>query len=183
MAKCATSKFTRAIGTDGRPLLYSLIHDITDRRRLQAERRKLSQAVEQSPASIVITDLEGRIEYANHQFLQITGYTLEEVLGQNPRILKSGETSLEEYQGTECHQSWADLAGRAAQPEKEWRTVLGTGAHLTDVRRAGPADPLSGASRKTSPPRKLLRMPCGRVKSVCNGCWRGPMTAFGTGIS
>ena len=83
---------------DGRPLLYSLIHDITDRRRLQAERRKLSQAVEQSPASIVITDLEGRIEYANHQFLQITGYTLEEVLGQNPRILKSGETSLEEYQ-------------------------------------------------------------------------------------
>lgn len=83
---------------DGRPLLYSLIHDVTDRRRLQAERRKLSQAVEQSPASIVITDLEGRIEYANHQFLQITGYTLEEVLGQNPRILKSGETSLEEYQ-------------------------------------------------------------------------------------
>jgi diguanylate cyclase (GGDEF)-like protein/PAS domain S-box-containing protein len=82
---------------DGRPLLYSIIHDTTERRRLADERRKLSQAVEQNPASIVITDLEGRIEYANRQFLQITGYAEAEVLGQNPRLLQSGETSAEEY--------------------------------------------------------------------------------------
>ena len=82
---------------DSRSLLYSIIHDITDRRRLQTERRKLSQAVEQSPVSIVITDLEGRIEYVNRQFLQVTGYTLDEVLGQNPRVLKSGETPPEGY--------------------------------------------------------------------------------------
>ena len=82
---------------DGRSLLYSIIHDVTDRRRLQTERHKLSQAVEQSPASIVITDPEGRIEYVNRQFLQTTGYALEEVLGQNPRVLKSGETPPEEY--------------------------------------------------------------------------------------
>ena len=83
---------------DGRSLLYSIIHDITDRRRLQEERRKLSQAVEQSPVSIVITDLEGNIEYVNHQFLQVTGYTPDEVLGENPRVLKSGETPSEEYE-------------------------------------------------------------------------------------
>ncbi len=59
--------------------------------------RKLYRAIEQSPVSIVITDLEGNIEYANPKFSQVTGYTLEEALGQNPRILKSGELSPEGY--------------------------------------------------------------------------------------
>lgn len=83
---------------DDHLLLYSIVHDVTDRYRLEAERRKLSQAIEQSPLSVVIADLNGRIEYVNRQFLDITGYTMEEVLGQNPRVLKSGETSPEEYQ-------------------------------------------------------------------------------------
>lgn len=83
---------------DDRLLLYSIIHDVTDRRRLEGERRKLSQAVEQSPLSVVIAGLDGRIQYVNRQFLEITGYTLDEVLGQNPRVLKSGETPPEEYQ-------------------------------------------------------------------------------------
>lgn len=58
---------------------------------------RLSQAVEQSPVSIVITDLEGRITFVNPKFSQATGYTPEEVLGRNPRILKSGITSEGEY--------------------------------------------------------------------------------------
>jgi PAS domain S-box-containing protein len=58
---------------------------------------KLSHAVEQSPVSIVITDAKGNIEFVNPKFTQITGYTFEEVFGKNPRILKSGETSPEEY--------------------------------------------------------------------------------------
>ena len=58
---------------------------------------KLSQAVEQSPANIVITDLEGRIEYVNAAFVRDTGYTREELLGANPRILKSGKTPPEAY--------------------------------------------------------------------------------------
>ncbi|GMT44872.1 MAG: hypothetical protein IEMM0006_0704 [bacterium] len=53
--------------------------------------QKLSKAVEQSPAVIVITDTEGIIEYVNPKFAQITGYTPQEALGQNSRILKSGE--------------------------------------------------------------------------------------------
>lgn len=71
--------------------------EITDRYRLEQERRKLSQAVEQSPVSIVITNLEGNLEYVNRQFLEVTGYALEEALGQNPRILKSGDTLPETY--------------------------------------------------------------------------------------
>ena len=51
--------------------------------------RKLSRAVEFSPASIVVTDLHGKIEYVNPKFTEITGYTQEEALGKNPRILRS----------------------------------------------------------------------------------------------
>ena len=62
-----------------------------------AELRKLSMAVEQSPESIVIADLDARIEYVNEAFLQTTGYTREDVVGQNPRILHSGRTPPENY--------------------------------------------------------------------------------------
>ncbi len=55
--------------------------------------RKLSQAVEQSPVSVVITDTNGKIEYVNPKFTQATGYEYNEVFGKNPRILKSGKQS------------------------------------------------------------------------------------------
>ncbi len=59
--------------------------------------RKLSHAVEQSSNTIVITDAKGRIEYANPKFAQHTGYKTEEVIGKNPRVLKSGKTPAEVY--------------------------------------------------------------------------------------
>ncbi len=55
-----------------------------------AEISKLSEAVIHSPAVVVITDTEGIIEYVNPKFIEITGYSLEEVVGQNPRILNGG---------------------------------------------------------------------------------------------
>lgn len=76
-----------------------LLREIAERKRAEAELRKLSRAVSQSPASIVIADLEGRIEYVNPKFTDITGYSFEEVIGQNPRILKSGHQTQEFYQG------------------------------------------------------------------------------------
>ena len=60
------------------------------RKQAEAELRKLSLAVEQSPASIMITDLEGALEYVNPRFTELSGYTMAEVRGQNPRIIKSG---------------------------------------------------------------------------------------------
>lgn len=76
----------------------SFIVDITDQKRIEEQLRKLSSAVEQSPASIVITDIDGTIEYVNPKFLSVTGYSREEVIGKNPRVLKSGVTSPEEYE-------------------------------------------------------------------------------------
>ncbi len=71
--------------------------DISERKRMEDQLRKLSQAIEQSPSSIIITDTEGNIQYVNPKFTQVTGYTLEEVVGKNPRILKSDKTSSKEY--------------------------------------------------------------------------------------
>jgi PAS domain S-box-containing protein len=60
------------------------------KRNFETQLRKLSSAVDQSPASVVITDTFGNIEYVNKKFCQITGYSQEESMGKNPRILKSG---------------------------------------------------------------------------------------------
>ncbi len=59
---------------------------------------KLKRAVEQAQVTIVVTDKHGSIEYVNPSFTKTTGYTTEEAIGKNPRVLKSGFTSPEEYQ-------------------------------------------------------------------------------------
>ncbi|HEY58737.1 MAG TPA: PAS domain S-box protein [Anaerolineae bacterium] len=71
--------------------------DITARKQAEAEIHKLQQAIEQSANAILITDREGHIEYINPAFTRMTGYTPEEILGENPRILKSGYHSAEFY--------------------------------------------------------------------------------------
>lgn len=89
-----------SLNTDanGRPIGVTAIgEDITDKRSNETAVRKLSQAVEQSPSIVTITDRGGMIEYVNPKFTEVTGYTMEEVVGHNPRILKSGETPAGEY--------------------------------------------------------------------------------------
>jgi len=71
--------------------------ELAERKRAEEHLRKLSVAVEQSPASIVITDISGTIEYVNPHFTGLTGYTFDETVGRNPSILKTGDSSREEY--------------------------------------------------------------------------------------
>ncbi len=92
-------------------LVHGYAGDVTERKRAEEKLRQLSTAVEQSPASIVITDTAGDIEYVNPKFVQVTGYTLVEALGKNPRILKSGEKSPEAYR-----ELWETISSG-----KEWR--------------------------------------------------------------
>jgi PAS domain S-box-containing protein len=76
-----------------------LQREVVERREAEDQLRKLASAVEYSASTIVITDTTPRIEYVNPAFTRMTGYTLEEVRGKNPRFLKSGRHSLEFYQG------------------------------------------------------------------------------------
>jgi PAS domain S-box-containing protein len=62
-----------------------------ERKRAEAERVRLMTAIEQSADSVLMTDINGCIEYANYAFEKITGYSRQEVLGENPRLLKSGK--------------------------------------------------------------------------------------------
>ena len=79
-----------------------------ERHKSEALVRKFTQAVEQSPGSIVIADITGKIEYVNPHFTELTGYTQEEAIGENPRILKTGHTTQAEY-------------------DQLWKTILGGG--------------------------------------------------------
>ncbi|NJD24214.1 MAG: PAS domain S-box protein [Betaproteobacteria bacterium] len=83
-------------------LLFGIIAGLGREKRQielrEAEIRKLSVAVEQSPSGIVIADLDGRVEYVNPAFTRVSGYSLAEMRGQNQRILHSGQTPPETYE-------------------------------------------------------------------------------------
>lgn len=106
----------------GAPLrMLGINWDMTERKRNQERLLLFSRAVEQSPASVVITNTRGEIEYVNKKFTQLTGYTADEVIGHNPRLLKTGETTAEEYR-----EMWRTLrAGRMWSGEFHNRTKSG----------------------------------------------------------
>jgi len=89
----------------GRTLLFSIVHDVSARKAAELTLRKLSRAVEESPESIAITNLDAEIEYVNESFVRKSGYRTAELLGQNPRILQSGKTPRSTYEDM-----WATLA-------------------------------------------------------------------------
>ncbi|MBI1941000.1 MAG: PAS domain S-box protein, partial [Acidobacteria bacterium] len=87
-------------GAAGRPpQLRGVIVDITESKKAGEERARLSSAVEQTAESVMITDLAGRIVYVNPAFERVTGYRRAEVMGNNPRILKSGRHDSAFYHG------------------------------------------------------------------------------------
>ncbi len=104
----------KPIKYSGNDCLLIVFDDITERKLNEEKILKLSKAVEQSPASIIITDINGRIEYVNKKFSEITGFSLVEIIGKNPRILKSGIHSNDFYK-----KLWETI-----KSGKEWKGEL-----------------------------------------------------------
>ncbi len=106
--------YSGPINRQGRQLLYSIVHDVTERRRAEEKLAKISQALEFSPVAVMITDRGGRIEYVNRKYREITGYAEEELLGAGTKILKSGLTPPATYR-----ELWETILGGG-----EWRGEL-----------------------------------------------------------
>ncbi len=105
------------------------IVDITNRKETEDELRKLSEAVAQSPASIIITDLNGNINYVNKTFEEISGYSFKEVINKNTRVLKSGRVPREKYQDLwktiTLGKTWrGELLNKKKSGELYWEDVL-----------------------------------------------------------
>ena len=114
--------------------ILGIARDITDRKRAEERLRTLSQAVEQSPVPVMITDPRATIEYVNAAFERMTGYRRDEVLGRNARLLKSGSTQEAVYQDL-----WGTiLSGQGWHGELEDRrkdgSVLCIRSHISPVR-------------------------------------------------
>ena len=82
--------FGSKIEIGGKEFMHSIVHDVTEKKRAEKQLKLLSRSLEQSPVSVVITDINGHIEYVNPIFNKITGYSLEEINGKTLRILKLG---------------------------------------------------------------------------------------------
>ena len=113
-----------------------ILRDVTAQRRAEEESAKLSQVVEQTPTSVMITDLSGNIEYVNLAFTENYGYTAQEVKGKNPRMLKSGLMPPETYSGlwrelTAGREWYGELQNRRKNGEIVWQLV-----HISPLRNA-----------------------------------------------
>ena len=95
-------------------IIASQLNIYAERKRAEESEMKLSKALIQSPVSILITDTDGNIEYVNPKICEITGYSIDELLGQNPKIFQSGLTTIETYQ-----KLWSTITSGG-----EWRGEL-----------------------------------------------------------
>ena len=120
---------------DGKACVLAYIADITARKATEEQIRRLSMAVDQSPVSVAITNLDGCLEYVNEAFVRTTGYSREDVIGQNPRILQSGATPVETYaalwQAISQGRSWEGVLFNQRKDGSQYTES----AHITPVRQ------------------------------------------------
>lgn len=82
---------------EGRRFFVGVTHDLIKLRRTEEQLLTLSAAMDQSPAAVLITNRDGRIEYLNRYFTRFTGFDAAELIGQNPRLLRSNHTTRDQY--------------------------------------------------------------------------------------
>jgi PAS domain S-box-containing protein len=121
--------FSSPIEMNKQPMLHSIIHDITERREAEKKIQLLSRSIEQSPVCVIITDVKGRIEYVNQEFSNVTGYALMEVIGKNPRFLKSGHQSQAFYENLwstiMAGENWhGELFNKKKNGEHFWESAI-----------------------------------------------------------
>lgn len=122
--------------------LEGFITDITEKREAEKKWRVLSRAVEQNPASIMITDAEGRVEFVNKTFSDFTHYSLEELIGKPPRIFNPGHVNEEAFramwEALRSGLTWrGEIENRTKDGEIFWQLVsinplMDTGGKLTN---------------------------------------------------
>ena len=101
----------KKITMNSQVIIQAIIRDLTEIKKQEDQIKLLYRSVEQSPASIVLTNTRGEIEYANPSCLKLTGFTKEELIGNNPRLLQSGLTPSDTYE-----QLWSTILNG-----EEWR--------------------------------------------------------------
>jgi len=94
----------RLLKIEDETVILSITRDISERKQMEADHERFLKAIEQSVEGIVITDIDGKIEYVNPAFEKITGYSTPEILRQNPSVLKSGEQDEPFY-----HEMWETI--------------------------------------------------------------------------
>ncbi|PKN92771.1 MAG: GGDEF domain-containing protein, partial [Chloroflexi bacterium HGW-Chloroflexi-7] len=108
--------------------LYKQVSATADQDQIEEQLRMFMCVVEQNPTSILITDVNGIIEYVNPMFTEVTGYSFTDVVGKNPRLLKSGHTSTEDYAALwrtiKSGKQWqGKLYNRKKNGELFWETI------------------------------------------------------------
>ena len=98
-----------------------VITDITERKKSEQAQQRLAAAVEQAAETMVITDAQGTIRYVNPAFEKNTGYSREEAIGNNPRILKSGRHDHEFYRAYVADTYGWEHVDRALRQQEERR--------------------------------------------------------------
>jgi len=106
----------------------SLEKEVALRRNAEEHLRKFSLVAEQSPSSVIITDANGNIEFVNPRFEELTGYSFVEVQGKNPRVLQSGNTSMETYkkmwETISSNKSWkGEIQDKKKNGETYWASA------------------------------------------------------------
>ena len=119
--------------------LADVAYEISERKRFESEREQLAAAIAQSSDAVIITDAQGVIQYINPKFERISGYSAAESLGQNPRILKSGQQDDAVYQALwETISSGRTWQGRLVNKRKD-------GSLFTEDARISPVFDATGA--------------------------------------